>query len=216
MRSFDDVLDFLGSGFVGMKLNCLKLNCLIRFGILAVAFWCLGLAAPGDANAGGDPVNLFLVVNSESASSKLIANNYIYHRKIPAINVLYLNGIPKGELVPLEIFREKILKPIVKAIDARGIQDHIDYVVYSSGFPSQINCNKDLGRLFNAVRKKGGVVPINKNMLRANVSINSATYFYQKLLSGDPTYISLNANRYYNRALGSVLRKPFDLSLIHI
>ena len=182
---------------------------ILRLVALTSMIFLGSVLANRSAEAGGDPVNLLLVVNSESASSKLIANHYIYYRDVPAINVVYLSGIPKGELIPLEIFKSRILTPILKAIETRGIQDHIDYIVYSSGFPSQINCAKDFRRLVNSVQKTGAILPINKNMLRANVSINAATFFYQKFLTQDPTYISLTANHYYNRPVREMLKQPF-------
>lgn len=182
----------------------------VSLAFLATVVFCGIALLTSKAEAGGDPVNVLLVVNSESASSKLIANHYIHNRGIPAINVVYLNGIPKGELIPLEIFKTRILTPVIKAIETRRIQDHIDYIVYSSGFPSQINCARDFRKLVNSIQKKGSVIPVNKNLLRANVSINAATYFYQQFLSGDPTYLSLSANHYYSLPIRDVLKQPFD------
>ena len=86
----------------------------------------------------GGPENAVIVVNSESESSLLIANHYIFLRNVPAINVIYLQEIPKGDFIDLGECREKILIPIFKTIEQRGLANHIDYVIYSSGFPTSV------------------------------------------------------------------------------
>ena len=60
--------------------------------MVIVGLVLLGLAAR--APAGGGPQNVAVVVNTDSSASKLIANEYIDMRGIPATNVVHLNGLP--------------------------------------------------------------------------------------------------------------------------
>ncbi len=174
------------------------------FAVLLGVFFCAGRCL-----AGGDPVNLILVVNAESPSSKLIANYYAFYRRISPINVVYLENIPRGETIPLSEFKTKILEPIIQAIGQRRLDGQIDYIVYSSDFPTRINAKSDLTTLLARIPTQAGGVPINSKILSPTVSINSATYFYQKILAGDPTYLSLSANLYMRTSCFNLLRFPF-------
>jgi len=92
-------------------------------------FWlalvlCLSCICVSDAVAGG-PETAVLVVNADSASSKMIANHYISMRRIPSLNVIYLNGIPSKETISLDKFKELILKPVLSALSERQIASHI-------------------------------------------------------------------------------------------
>lgn len=61
------------------------LSAIVLFGLVVCTL-------ASDAFAGGGPENLILVVNVDSASSKLLANHYIHGRGIPRSNVIYLEG----------------------------------------------------------------------------------------------------------------------------
>jgi hypothetical protein len=98
------------------------------------AIFCLSFAPPR-ARAGGGPENVLLVVNANSESSKTIANHYIALRKIPSVNVLYLDWKGSLESDTADNFRDKILVPALAAIDERQLALQIDYIVYSSDFP---------------------------------------------------------------------------------
>ena len=99
----------------------------------------MAMFASTDVLAGGGPENVFLVVNEHSLSSKLIANHYSDIRKIPENNVLYLREVPNKDVVSIEQFKELILQPILKEIDLRRLDGTIDYIVYSSGFPTRVS-----------------------------------------------------------------------------
>ena len=88
--------------------------------------------------AGGGPENVLLLVNSNSESSKTIANHYIELRKIPPNNVVYIDWKGNLESGSAERLREVILRPALAAIDERKLLPQIDYIVYSSDFPWRV------------------------------------------------------------------------------
>ena len=101
---------------------------------------CISRLASGGslALAGGGPENVLLLVNSNSPSSKTIANNYIQLRNIPASNVVYIDWDGPIEECGAIKFRDQILLPTLAAIEDRKLAAQIDYVVYSSDFPWRI------------------------------------------------------------------------------
>jgi hypothetical protein len=141
------------------------------------------IAAPA-AIAGGGPENVLLVVNSKSDSSKTIANHYIELRKIPAQNVLYVNWPGSLRGTTGKTFRGRILTPIINAIEERKLTPQIDYVVYSSDFPSRI----DLQNLF----------PDEKfpRQFDAVASLTVATYLTPAVVSESPAIVMPNVNWY--------------------
>ena len=140
--------------------------------------------APSVSNAGGGPENLLLIVNSNSESSKTIANHYIRLRKIPAENVLYLDW--KGHLgySGAIAFREKILVPILLALDARHLTQQIDYFVYSSDFPWKI----ELQEMTPGYTYPKGLGP--------QASITGATYLMPHVLAASPSIVNPDGNWY--------------------
>lgn len=146
-------------------------------------------------HAGGGPENVFLVINEDSLASKAIANEYINLRKIPPANVLYICGIKNLNSIKIDDFRESILKPIFQAIQKRGLDKQIDYIVYSSDFPWKVDCRSDLNgqKLLKTMSPYG--------------SINSMTYLYQAVMLKKPGgYLSFASNLY--------VRKPFAKQLM--
>jgi uncharacterized protein (TIGR03790 family) len=133
--------------------------------------------------AGGGPENVFLVVNANSEGSKTIANHYISLRQIPAQNVLYLDwkGTPTtGALT----FRDKILLPILRAVDARHLTEQIDYIVYSSDFPWKIEL-QEMSPGFQYPKE-----------LSPQASITGATYLTPHVLASNPAIASPDINWY--------------------
>ncbi|MEK7483680.1 MAG: hypothetical protein AABZ60_05015 [Planctomycetota bacterium] len=94
--------------------------------------------------AGGGPENLFLVVNRESWPSMTIANEYILLRKISTSHVLYLRQIGNLETIPVQMFREQILKPVLAAIQQRQLSEQIDTIVFSSDIPYSVDLSEDV------------------------------------------------------------------------
>ena len=173
--------------------------------LLTVINFCL---IERDAKASGGPENLLLVVNADDSTSLLLANHYVSLRNIPASNVVYLRGLPDSQQVALETFQQKIILPILKKINEQGINDHIDYIVYSSGFPTVVKIGPHV-KAFNEMLIANGQAPLSSKLFKPMASITSATYFFSQVMRNDPTYISLTANRYMSGSTNVLLRSPF-------
>ena len=152
--------------------------------------------------------NAVVVVNNKSASSKLIANHYISLRNIPAENVIYLSGIPQREVITIGEFRNKILQPLAAKISQRKINPHIDYIIYSSGFPTIVNAKSDRKLLLES-NNKNSQVAANHKLLNPYVSLTSATFFLNSVLRKQPSYLSMSANTYSRAKLNVALTNPF-------
>lgn len=174
------------------------------FALVLLAVSLSALAIPS-AFAGGGPENLFLVVNSESRSSKVIANHYIALRNIPPSNVMYLSGVSKREIIKLADFRKQILEPILSEMVARRISENIDYIVYSSDFPTRVNIQKHQDLLKETFGGK-----LQSRVYQPIASITSMTYFAAHVLADDPNYMALNSNHYYRGPYRAGLNKPFE------
>lgn len=124
---------------------------------------------------GGGPENILLVVNSLSRDSMTIANYYCQVRQIPDVNVLHLEWSGSRDTVDVNTFRERFLRPIFAAIDKRHLDDQIDYIVYSSGFPYAVNFSSD-------VKSKGAPQAGN------HASLTGLTYFNVPVRSRLATY----------------------------
>ncbi len=143
-------------------------------------FWASALFAVAH------PCGTVVVVNEKSAASKLIANEYVRLRKIPASNVVYLSGIENMESIKVGDFRNKILNPVLKTLADRELLPQINTIVYSTDFPYSVNLSEDTA---------GINLP---KVLSATASINSATYFAVELLFNPKalSYLNLEANQY--------------------
>jgi hypothetical protein len=148
--------------------------------VLWLAAWS-GCSNP--ARAGGGPENLFLVVNSHSQNSLTVANHYIGMRWIPPGNVGYLEWDGSLDATDIETFRRKILSPALQSISDRGLSNQIDYLVYSSDFPTRIDFADDL---------PAG----DRGIQFLSASITSLTYLYQLTLNRLPQYTGMTANHY--------------------
>ncbi len=160
--------------------------------MLRLLVLCCLVGGGGGLQAGGGPENVALVVNADSWASKTLANHYVQWRQIPPSNVVYLEGLTSFEQTDVETFREKILVPVFKTLFERDLLEHIDYIVYSSDFPTAIDASKDLG----------GAKPAKH--LSPTASITGLTYLYQLVLAKNPHYIELLNNFYARRPLRDV------------
>ena len=154
----------------------------------AALFSAIALAHPALVNAGGGPENLFLVVNARSPASLTVANHYIHLRRIAPPNVLYLDWDGGPDACDIEAFREKILAPALQAISNRGLGNQIDYLVYSSDFPTRIDFAADLPTPEQSQSYLSG-------------SLTSLTYLYQPVLAKAPAvYMSRRSNNYMRQS----------------
>ena len=147
------------------------------------ALWVCCVLAQSTALAGGGPENVLLVVNSRDPDSLTIANHFIELRDIPVWSVLYLDWPPEKLTTGIDTFRRRILAPILSAIKNRQLEDQIDYVVYSSGFPYAINFRPELGNVVDR---------------HPWASLTSLTYFHQLVMTRSLAFRSRGANRYAN------------------
>lgn len=150
----------------------------------------IALAGALSAQAGGGPENVLLVVNSNSQSSLTIANHYIHLRDIPVSNVVYLDWKHSLEWSSLKEFRKEILEPVLTRIQSRRLKGQIDYIVYSSDFPTRINIESVLDG------KKA------RRELAPTASLTGLTYLFQFVLADDV------ANRAKLLSLGNNLYAP--------
>jgi uncharacterized protein (TIGR03790 family) len=150
----------------------------------AICCWLLLLISSGQLQAWG-PENLFLVVNPRQSDSVTVANHYASLRNISPSNIFYLPFDNTGS-TDVDTFRTAILKPIIAAIERRGLSEQIDGIVYSSGFPVLIDFTTDLPP---EVRGKMPVPPQG--------SLTGMTYLAHAVLSKNaPGYLSLRSNHY--------------------
>lgn len=128
--------------------------------------------------AGLTSSEVVVVVNGDSANSRTVANHFVALRNIPARNVIVLTQVPDSEVIGVEDFRTKILRPILSEIGRRKLGAHVQCVTYSADFPTAVDITPDLAKfenLPNIYTKKG--------------SINGLTYLYSRVLNGDASYI---------------------------
>src|SRR5262245_55583496 len=104
----------------------------------------LALVLSVHAYAGLGPKNVAVVVNADSWASLTVANAFVARHSVPLENLIYLEDVPGYEHVGVEEFREKLLMPVLKAIDERGLKDRIDCIAWSSDFPYGIEVQPDV------------------------------------------------------------------------
>lgn len=155
-----------------------------RSRILPLAILLLG-GLVHSADAGGGPENVFLVVNSADPDSMAIANFFIDLRKVPVGSVFYVNWADPPFDAPVELFRDRVLRPTLEEIKKRRLTQQIDYIVYSSGFPYAINFTTDLGERV-----------MSDNRSPAVGSITGLTYLYRFTMNKDVRYLRKNSNAY--------------------
>lgn len=169
----------------------------VRASVWATAFPALLLVPATAALAGGGPENMAVVVNADSWASLAVANEYIHLRNIPAGNVVYLDNVSDFEQISVDAFRRQILKPVLEAIEGRGLVPQIDYVVYSSDLPYIIDLRQEIG---------------NRSLPKVFTpfgSINGLTYLYGGVLAEDLGVLNLRVNRYMRRPLPEVREIEF-------
>lgn len=151
--------------------------CFCRHFVLLLLLWPLPAQASG-------PENVAVVVNNQSWASRAIANEFVHLRNIPANNVVRLNSVPDIDQIDVDTFRAQILLPVLKTIEQRGLPNQIDYVIYSSDFPTAIQVRSDAGKQ----KLPRVITPV--------ASINGLTYLYRYVLAKNVGYLQLDVNRY--------------------
>ena len=157
------------------------------FRILMLCLWIRFLS--GEATlAGMSASNWIIAVNGQSVTSRTIANHYCAARNLPPRNVVVLTGIPDSDQITVDQFRELILRPLVEAINKRGLANQIQGIAYSADFPTAIDIQADIASVQN---KSPYLTPVG--------SINGLTFLYRQVLAKDPSYIGFESNLYAAR-----------------
>ncbi len=155
------------------------------------------LSAAVTAYAGASPSQWVIVVNGDSVRSRTIANHYTHWRNIPSQNVITLNDVPKGNVIPMVDFRDRILKPILQEIQRRNLFPHIQGIAYSSDFPTTVS-------LADLPRPEGPQAAA----LTDGASLTGLTYLYRLVATGDPGYWALGNNFYAQRPAEALFGPP--------
>lgn len=152
------------------------------------------------------PENTAVVVNSDSWASTCIANEFIWLRKIPPENVIFLSGLEDFNQVTADYFRSNILIPVFKTLSERKIINQIDCIAYSSDIPVCIDAREDLKEKDLELTMIGHAVDENSEagkdqreylkIFTPYLSSNSATYLYRLFLNKDINYFGLAINFY--------------------
>lgn len=154
--------------------------------VLIVAAVALA-TGPGPLAAGVGPENVAVIVNADSQASVQIAAEYTRLRKIPEGNVIRLLEVPDSETIDVDVFRSKLLGPVLLTIEERGLSPQIECVAWSSDFPTAINVKSDIGQTR---------LP---KVLTPTASLNGLTFLHQLVMKKDLRYLSLQINGYARR-----------------
>lgn len=168
-----------------------------RMAIFAAAVCIAFAGSTTPAQAGLSASDVVVAVNAKSLNSRTLANHYVSLRHIPAINVVVLEDVPSSEIIGVDDFRDKILKPLLQELDRRKLFDHIQCVAYSADFPTAIDISSDLQELKD---RHQIFTPVG--------SINALTYLYVDVLTKNPSYISLHSNFYARREVENYFTNP--------
>ena len=173
--------------------------------VVIIAAFCL--ISNGVTTANG-PENTVLVVNASSPDSLAVANLYVELRQIPATNVIYLDNVTisekDSESAGTRLFQSEVINPVLEAIKRRGLEDQIDCIVYSAGFPTRINFHPQQAKYL----KQAGL-KYNIQLHAPFGSLTSLTYFHENAFSANPDFLRLDANWYANPPVKDILSNPF-------
>ena len=155
------------------------------------------------------PENVIVVVNSSSADSLAVANHYIELRNIPPSNVIY---VPKVTVLKQSDtqsaqswrFKREVLDPIWQTIEKRGLEDQVQCIAYSAGFPSRLVFQAELKKHLLATGQKK-----NKTWKVPWGSTTGITYFREKAIVNDTYMLSPNANWYAIDRVRNLWENPF-------
>ncbi|HRP94640.1 MAG TPA: hypothetical protein PL143_00180 [Rhodocyclaceae bacterium] len=151
-----------------------------------------GLLLAAAARAGGGPETTLLVVNAGSALSLAVANEYIRLRDLPERHVVWLDDVPPLDTMDVETFRTRILAPVRRHLAVHGLEQEIDLIAYSAGFPYAVDFRSD-------EREHG----LERNPHRGNAgSLTGMTFFARQIEARQIGYLGLRANHYFRRPSG--------------
>jgi len=181
-----------------------------RCATAALMFVILLGAGSRTVMAGGGPENVLLVVNAGDESSRMVANWYQRLRNIPDSNVVFLADIPRAHLASFEQAKSLILMKIMEAVQERKLDSQIDYIVYSTGFPTQVDITEHSKKFMELwTREKGSEDTQAAMVFSTRASLTSFTYFFAHILNDDPTWLGPASNNYFRKPVGMAMQQPF-------
>jgi uncharacterized protein (TIGR03790 family) len=92
---------------------------------------------PVQVNARDDYSDVLLIINTKSSSSNEIGSYFASARKIPSVNVLYVNTTTSEEINDAEF--QNLRSQIESYILSNNLTDKINYIVTTKGLPLKIN-----------------------------------------------------------------------------
>ncbi len=152
--------------------------------------------------AGGSPETTLIVVNADSIESRRIANYYVELRDIPPTNIVWLDSVSNSPIIDMETFRDAIWKPIRAHLYKHGLDDEVDVIAYSAGFPYAVDFNKDLPR----EKFPKGPVPL----LGKFASLTGLTFFARRVELRDIGFLSRNLYARRDVASGLQTQRGFN------
>lgn len=100
--------------------------------VAACVPFLLALAPP--ALAGGGPAETVVLVNSQSAESRRVADHYVRARRIPRSHVLEVTCTASLE-TPIADFVRDVADPLRAFLRLRALEDRVKFVVLTQGMP---------------------------------------------------------------------------------
>ena len=160
-----------------------------RFLVFALS-WGSVLAMAPAIHAGGGPESTLVIANEDSPLSLRLANEYMALRKIPRSHLLRLRAMPNLRVIAVDRFRTLIGEPLAAFLKDNELEQSIDTIAYSLGFPFGVKFDSDVEG------KK-----VDKRVPRV-ASLNSMTYLLRRVLAKDTDYASITINRYFRGESG--------------
>ena len=172
---------------------------LLTFVLLALIATC---SFTSRCVAGGGPQNVVLIVNPDDPNSLQVANAYVELRHIPDSNIIFIPWSVNARAVTGEQFDVRMLKPVLAAVESRGISDQIDSIAFSCGFPYLVDC--------------AGLFPGKafEKPSRPMTSLTSATFLYQFMQGKRSEMFEAWVNFYFSPTVdGATASRAFSRSL---
>lgn len=148
----------------------------------------------GVSFGGAGPSEWVVVVNGSSVNSRTLANHFCALRNIPFRNVIVLDSVPDQDRIEIEVFREKILVPVIREIEGRGLASTVQGIAYSCDMPTAIALDSDLAQIQD---RNKFLTPVG--------SISGLTYLFRRVLNKDPTYLAFDSNWFAAREGNALL-----------
>jgi uncharacterized protein (TIGR03790 family) len=154
-----------------MRVCCRWLSGLL---LLSLAF------GPKNLLAGGNGLNVLVIVNQASTNSVQLGNYYMERRQIPPQNLVRTTWTGGNIDWSVTDLQNVILNPLFSAISARQLTNQIDYVLLSMDFPFRVTdgsaYNSTTAALFYGF-KADFPAPVTQNPTSCNLPFASSNSY---------------------------------------